>query len=261
MTRTRKRWLLGAGVAALALTLAGWAGSRVWAQRVRELPPLETELPEFDAPDPSLPTAPSREAFGLAIGELSLAATRAQLRARGLDCEDTSIRASVAKLREYKRDELAAAGDPDAVSGASILWRRSNKERNPQVRLACELDSIARFERGTTSAPTRGRALFVFDSPEHSLRHASLRRTYTDSEAALLDVRESVARFVARYGPPSFERGVIAAAGEAPAKPEPIKIQWRYADLLVEVTLTRFGKMVSVDERVEVPWPVRTDGP
>jgi hypothetical protein len=256
MTPTRQRWLLGAGVATLALALlGGWA----WTKRPRELPPLETELPEFEAPDPSLPTAPSHEAFGLAIGELSLATTQDQLRARGLDCADTGIRASVAKLREHKRDELAAADDPDAVSGASILWRRSNKERNPQVRLACELDSIARFERGSPQAAPRGRALFVFDSPEHALRHASLRRSYTDSEAALLDVRESVARFVARYGPPTLERGVISPAGEAPAKPEPIKVQWRYADLLVEITLTRFGKMISVDERVEVPWPVRTD--
>ncbi|HLT37467.1 MAG TPA: hypothetical protein VK034_14340, partial [Enhygromyxa sp.] len=160
----------------------------------------------------------------------------------------------IAKLREHKRKQLEQAEDPDAVSGASILTKRSKKESNPQIRLACELGSLTELAADRPRVP--GRALFVFDSPEHPLRHASVRRTYQTAEAAMLDVRESVARFEAIHGQPTSHRGTIPLAGDAPDKPEPIRVQWRYADLLIEVSATSFGKMISVDERVEVPWPV-----
>jgi hypothetical protein len=252
MSRT-KRALIGVGASVIVLgLLGGWA----WSRCPRELPPLDTVLPVFVAPDPELPRAPERLAFGLQLG-LSLDALQTELSSRGLACDDTSVRASVEKLREHKRKQLEQAEDPDAVSGASILHKRSKKESNPQVRLACDLPSIAQLEAGRPHVS--GRALFVLDSPEHPLRHASLRRTYRDSEAAMLDVRESVARFSAIHGEPSSVRGFIPAVGEAPAKPEPIRVQWRYADLLVEVSANSFGKLISVDERVEVPWPVRVE--
>jgi hypothetical protein len=216
-------------------------------------------LPEFEELDPSLSRTPNNEAFGVQIGEAKLEPLLADLQARGLACDDTGMRASMEKLREHKRKQLAAAEDPDAVTGASILHRRSKKERNPQIRLSCELDSLTELEPGRPQM--KGRALFVFDSPELPLRHASLRRTYHDSESAMLDLRESVARFEAIHGQPSTSRGVIPKPGEAPIKPEPIRVQWRYGDLLVEVSATSFGKMISVDERVEVPWPVRPDAP
>lgn len=248
-----RRALIGASASVLALgLLGGWA----WSKRPRELPPLETVLPEFQAPDPELPRAPVREAFGLQLG-LSLDALQAELRSRDVECDDTGVRASIEKLREHKRKQLEQAEDPDAVTGASILHKRSKKESNPQIRLACELASIAELEPNHPRVP--GRALFVFDSPEHPLRHASLRRTYQTSEAAMLDLRESVARFSAIHGEPTTLRGTIPRPGDAPDKPEPIRVQWRYADLLVEVSSNSFGKMISVDERVEVPWPVRVE--
>lgn len=252
----RKRVIFGIiGVGVGVLVLGGWA----WSKRPRELPPLETSLPEFDEPDPTLPRTPTSDAFGVAVGVAKLDPLLVELRARGLECDDTGVRASIEKLREHKRKQLADAEDPDAVTGASILTKRSKKERNPQIRLACELDSL------TTLEPSRprvaGRALFVFDSPELPLRHASLRRTYQTSEAAMLDVRETVARFEAIHGKPTMQRGSIPLAGDAPVKPEPIRVQWRYRDLLVEVSATSFGKMVSVDERIEVPFPVRPDAP
>jgi hypothetical protein len=210
-----------------------------------------------ESPASELASAPSRVALGVTVGVASLAAVEATLRERGLTCEDTSVRASVEKLREHKREQLA--NDPDAVSGASILERRSKKEDNPQIRLACSVDSLAQIEAGR--AQVAGRALFVFDGPEQPLRHASLRRNYQvgqqagqQVEAALLDLRETVARFEATYGEPSLRRGTIPEPGDAPAKLEPIRVQWRYADLFIEVAATHVGALVSVDERVELPW-------
>jgi hypothetical protein len=255
----RKRVLVGAGVGVLVLGLLGGGAYYAWSKRPRELPPLQTKLPEFEEPDPKLPRAPSNEAFGVAIGEATLDPLMVELRKRGLDCDDTGVRASIEKLREYKRKQLEQAEDPDAVTGASILTKRSRKESNPQIRLACELDSLLELEPGRPRVA--GRALFVFDSPELPLRHASLRRTYQTSEAAMLDARETVARFEAIYGEPTTRRGLIPLPGDAPAKPDPIRVQWRYGDLLVEVSVTSFGKMVSVDERIEVPWPIRPDAP
>lgn len=249
-----KRVFAGVGASLLALgLLGGWA----WSKRPRELPPLETKLPEFQAPDPDLPRAPERVAFGVQLG-VSLDDLQVELRSRGVACDDTGVRASIAKLREHKRQQLEQAEDPDAVTGASILHKRSKKESNPQIRLACELSSLTELDPARPRVP--GRALFVFDSPEHPLRHASVRRTYQTSEAAMLDIRESVARFEAIHGPPTSQRGVIPLPGDAPLKPEPIRVQWRYADLLVEVSATSFGKMISIDERVEVPWPVAVEG-
>lgn len=255
MTR-RRRAFVGVGAAVIALgLLGGWA----WSKRSRELPPLETALPEFEERDPNLPRAPSHEAFGVAIGEAMLEPLLTELRSRGLACDDTGVRASIEKLREHKRKQLAEAEDPDAVTGASILHKRSKKERNPQIRLSCELDSLTELEPDRPRVS--GRALFVFDSPELPLRHASLRRTYQTSEAAMLDVRETAARLQGIYGEPTSTRGSIPDPGDAPPKPEPIRMQWRYGDLLVEVSATSFGKMVSVDERIEVPFPVRPDAP
>lgn len=254
MKRRRAFVAVAAGVLVLGL-LGGWA----WSKRPRELPPLETTLPEFDEPDPTLPRAPDHAAFGVEIGVVTLDPLLVELRSRGLSCDDTGVRASIEKLREHKRKQLAEAENPDAVTGASILHKRSKKERNPQIRLSCELDSLAELEPERPRVP--GRALFVFDSPELPLRHASLRRTYQTSEAAMLDVRETVARLEAIHGEPSSRRGSIPEPGDAPAKPEPIRVQWRYGDLLVEVSSTSFGKMVSVDERIEVPFPVRPDAP
>lgn len=250
--------VLGLVVLSLAL-LGGWA----WSKRARELPPLETLLPEFEQPDPQLERAPSSMALGVEVGVVSLEALLRELETRALACDDTGIRASVERLREYKRRQLAEAADPDAVSGASILYRRSKKERNPQIRLACSVDSLAQVEPSAGAGRPRvpGRALFVFDSPAYPLRHASLRRTYQTGEAAALDLRETASRFEAIYGEPSSRRGTIPLPGDAPAKLEPIRLEWRYADLLVQVSATSFGKLTSVDERVEVPWPIRSDAP
>ncbi|NVB39434.1 hypothetical protein G6O69_16450 [Pseudenhygromyxa sp. WMMC2535] len=255
--RRRLFWLgLGLGLIGLAAALWWQFGREPAAQ----LPPLETRLPEFEEPEQALARAPSSAALGARVGFDDLESLRRALAARGLDCVDTSARASVARLREHKREQIAAAGDPDAVSGASVVWRRSSRESNPQIRLACTLETLAALD-DASRPPVEGRALFVFDSPEHPLRHASLRRSYRQAEAAMLDLRETLARLEATYGEPSVRSGELPLPGDAPPRLEAIRVEWRYRDLLVRASATQIGEQVSVDERVEVPWPVRADAP
>lgn len=241
---------------ALAI-VGGWA----WSKRPRELPPLETELPAFVEPDQALPRAPSNLAFGVAIGAIDVEQLDRRLGELAVACDDTGVRAIVQRLRESKAAELAQADDPDAVSGASIVWRRSNKEKNPQVRLSCPVASIQAIDPTREPSP-KGRVLFVFDSPEHPLRHASMRRNHAGRGSAVRDLSKAVAIYRAQFGEPTHTRGAIPEFEEELLdRLEPIAVQWRYADLLVEVTLHDFGKNISVDERIEVPWPVESDAP
>lgn len=257
MTPARKRLLaLGSGVVVLAAL-----GAFAWSKRPRELPPLETELPSFSEPDVELPRAPSNVGLGVAIGQIDLAELDDHLRGLDLACDDTGARALIEKLRAKKQADLAAASDPDAVTGASITWRRSPREKNPQVRLSCEVESLSRID--PTRGPTpRGRALFVFDSPEHPLRHVSMRRNHHSRGAAVRDLASALALYRERYGAPTSTRGAMPEFEEELLdRIPPIAMQWRYSDLLVEINLTDFGKHISVDERIEVPWPVASDAP
>ncbi len=264
--RRRRVSRLGGGLVVLVaiVLVGGW----LWSKRPRELPPLETELPAFVEPSESLPRAPTSEGLGVAIGIIDVEQLDTHLSALGVACDDTGVRAIVEQLRAKKAAELAAAADPDAVTGASILWHRSKKEKNPQVRLSCEVASIQAIDPSRESSP-KGRALFVFDSPDHPLRHASFRRNHPSSgeaaprgrAAALRELEAAIAIYRARYGEPSSTRGALPGPSERLDRLAPIAVEWRFADLLVEVTLHDFGKYVSVDERVEVPWPVESDAP
>lgn len=258
MTTSRKR-RLAIGSALIVVTMG--LGAFAWSKRPRELPPLETELPSFVEPNVELPRAPSNIALGVAIGQIDLAELDDHLRGLALACDDTGARALIERLRAKKQADLAAADSPDAVTGASITWRRSPREKNPQVRLSCEVDSLTRID--PTREPTpKGRALFVFDSPDHPLRHVSVRRNHTSRSAALRDLAGARALYLARFGEPTSTRGAMPEFEEELLdRIPPIAMQWRYADLLVEINLTDFGKTVSVDERVEVPWPVASDAP
>jgi hypothetical protein len=252
--------IVGASVAVAAL-IGGYA----WSKRPRELPPLETELPEFVEPDSALPRAPSNLVFGVAIGAIDLEQLDRHLVALGVVCDDTGVRALVQKMRENKAAELAQADDPDAVSGASIVHRRSKREKNPQIRLSCPVASLQAIDPTRQPTPA-GRALFVFDSPEHPLRHASMRRNHPGDErgrgSAVRDFEAALAVYRERFGEPTQVRGFVPEFEEELLdRLEPISMRWRHSDLLVEITLHDFGKNVSVDERVEVPWPVEADAP
>jgi len=186
-------------------------------------------------------------------------------------CHDTSARALMKQMREKKIAEIEAkkakGEEVDAVSGASVLHKKSPKERNPQVRLSCE-DVRAASLTDRARPPAKGRLLYIFDSPDHPLRHVSYRRVHRDPKAALADVSSALEALTALYGPPLTSSGPLPVASEGidPALIFPLlktlKYEWRYADLLVQLTALNFGKRgIDVLESIEVPWPVRSDAP
>ena len=165
-----------AGATAI-LTAVAWAS---WSYRRMADAALDARfIPRFKDPPPG-PRAPGSDAFGARVGASSLQDVQQLVQRMGIDCPDTSARALLGRARAAR---VAAAEDrkrrglpPDAVSGASGN-RRSPMERNPQVRLSCEdLPASALTDR--PRAPSIGRLLFVFDSPEHPVRHISYQRTH-----------------------------------------------------------------------------------
>ena len=258
---SRARLALALAAASLALLVAiGYAYGR-YRRASAEGP--ATVLPAFVEPGagPRAP-APSSEAFGLRVGRSTVADAEALARSLGLACEDTSIRALMGRVRRKKAEEALANGeDPDVVSGAS--WNRpSKRERNPQVRLACE-GTRSTSLRDWTRPASEGRLLFVFDSPEHPLRHASFQRTHASPEAALDDVRATAARYEALLGAPTASKGGEGAEGEPMPRLAPLVRAWSYADLSVEVEAIHYGggRGTTVSETVEVPLPIRPDAP
>ncbi|MCA9635182.1 MAG: SDR family oxidoreductase, partial [Myxococcales bacterium] len=97
----------------------------------------------------------------------------------------TSIRAMMAAKREAEAKKRAEGGE-DAVSSASWMKKKSKREENPQVRFACP--TVKAEQVGDRlRPPSQGRLLFVFDSDEHPLRHASYQRSHRSHAAALAD--------------------------------------------------------------------------
>ena len=252
----RRPWRRAAlGTLTLTVAVVGWYSVKGW-MRMRAMGP-ETVLPDFVEPSAG-PRTPSVTAFGqFEIGKQGLAEVQALAAARGLDCPDTSIRAMMDEMRDAKRKEIEEKG-VDAVSGASILKRRSKREQNPQVRLACRETPGATLGR---EGATPGQLLLVFDSPEYPLRHTSFRRSHDEREPALRDALATVAAYEARFGPPTAVKRPLPDDPDQLGSLQPAEYRWAYADLEVRVTLLDFGKRVSVEERVEVPWPVSADAP
>lgn len=282
----RKRLIVLGVLAALIVAVGGW---RVW--RMTHRPP-DVTLPTFTEPS-SQPRAPSSEGLGVKVGFTKLAEVKELLNQRRLTCEDTSARALMMQARERKkkeREEKEAKGiEVDAVSSAS-LNKKSQMEKNPQVRLTCnDVTAASLGDRVRPSAT--GRWLFVFDGPELPLRHVSYRRVHAEQNEALADFDAAVQAMTARFGPPHVRTGEIGATMAVPAaetsggsitaqkeggekgtdqltqteifpKLTPLKRQWNYSDIQVKVDLINYGKRgIDLLESVEVPWPVRPDAP
>lgn len=222
----------------------------------------------FDFKDPGPgPRAPQTAAFGAAVGVSMFPEVEALVKQRGLDCADTSVRAMMDRRREAEKAKVAdaKARGEDAVTSASWVNKRSKREANPQLRFSCP--KITGEQIGDRPRPpSTGRLLYVFDDASYPLRHSSYQRTHRDHAAALLDFEDTAAALTAIYGPPSKSPKTELPRPDANGKLEfpnatNYEIAWNFADLAVRVNVLRYGDLVTVGERLEVPHGIRPDAP
>ncbi len=220
--------------ASVGLTVAALLGLLVTAYGLyrSHRRPQETVLPEFvDAPPgPSAPRA-ALQAFGALVGTSKFAEIESLAQKKGWTCRDTSIRALMAAKR---------AAMPDAVSNASAK-KKSPKERNPQIRYSCE-QTIAQTIQDRPRSASKGRLLFIFDSPEHPLRHVSFRRSTSDHAAARLEALSAVQDLEGRLRKTASTQGSMPAKGQEFALAKPVHYRWRYANLAAQVSVTNLGR-------------------
>jgi len=222
----------------------------------------------FDFKDPGPgPRAPRTAAFGATVGVSMFPEVEALVKQRGLDCADTSVRALMDRRREAERAKVAdaKARGEDAVTAASWVNRRSKREANPQLRFSCPKISSEQIG-DRPRPPSSGRLLYVFDDASYPLRHSSYQRTHRDHAAALRDFEDTAAALTAVYGPPSKSPRTELPRPDAGGKLEfpnatNYEIAWDFADLAVRVNVLRYGDLVTVGERVEVPHGIRPDAP
>ncbi len=222
----------------------------------------------FDFKDPpASPRAPSTVAFGATIGTTMYPEVEALVQKLGLSCADTSVRAMMDRRREIERAKVADADarGEDAVTSASWVNKRSKRESNPQLRFSCPKvtsDQLTDRKR----PPSSGRLLYIFDDAAYPLRHASYQRTHRDHAAAYADYQEAVAALTKLYGPPTKPlTGTLPVPDkdgkvEFPASKN-LEVTWEYGDLLARVNVLRYGELITVGERVEVPHGLRPDSP
>lgn len=221
---------------------------------------------EFKDP-PAGRRAPSYDAFRVKLGTTRFDDVGELVAALGLDCGDTSIRAMMDRRREKekKRQDEAKARGEDAVTSASWMNRRSKRESNPQVRFSCPKITSDQIGDRPRVAST-GRLLYVFDAYEYPVRHSSYQRTHQDHALAIKDFQDTVAVLTKTYGEPTKPlKNELPVADKTGAVEVPsavnYEVAWEYADLLVRTNLLRYGKLVTVGERVEVPHGLRPDAP
>lgn len=168
-----------------------------------------------DAPRPSAP-APTREIFGLRLGEADEAAITAWLDGRGLSCPGTP-----APRRATVRYSC------DGELPASALPERTLKGKLDQILLT-------RTDAG----------------PVHDL---SVRAIYSIPGDAAADYNARVAELQTLLGPP--ERSSLVSGEIDPSKPMLwYSSTWRFADLDVSVALLRAaGPNYGVTERWQLP--------
>jgi hypothetical protein len=221
---------------------------------------------DFKEPGPG-PRAPQTVAFGATVGVSMFPEVEALVKQRGLSCADTSVRAMMDRRREAEKAKVAdaKARGEDAVTAASWVNKRSKREANPQLRFSCP--TITAEQLGDRPRPpSSGRLLYVFDDATYPLRHTSYQRTHKDHAAALLDFQDTVAALTAIYGPPGKPLKTELPQPDAEGKLEfpnatNFEIAWDYADLAVRANVLRYGDLVTVGERIEVPHGIRPDAP
>ncbi|MEQ8275664.1 MAG: hypothetical protein RMA76_33980 [Deltaproteobacteria bacterium] len=223
----------------------------------------EVVLPDFAELGPG-PRAPTTALLGVEVGKSTFDDVKGLASARGLDCKDTSARALMKQMRAMKkkeREEKMAQGiEVDATSSASAK-KKSPMEKNPQVRYSCEDTKAAQLADRERDGV--GRVLFVLDSPEHPVRHASYRRNHKTSQAAWHDAKATLDALTKTYGEPKMVKRPLPDAPSADAFPlyTQSRYAWEFADLKVMLDVMGTPRGVNVHEAVEVPWPVRSDAP
>ncbi|MCA9541371.1 MAG: hypothetical protein KC620_20865, partial [Myxococcales bacterium] len=217
-------------------------------------------LPEFTEPGDG-PRGPATTLIGLAPARSTYAEVQAWIAKKGLSCKDTSPRALMADMRDKqvaKMREAEAKGDADGASGASWLYRVTEYDKQPGVRLACE--DVALDKLGDRERPAHtGRLLLIFDSKALPLRHIAVQRHYqaTEQAAARADFLATEAALTAALGKPTEVRTEVPAEGAEFVMLKPVRRDWKFADLQGKVSILRLNHGLSLFEEVGVPWPVR----
>lgn len=225
-------------------------------------PRPEPILPAMTEPGPG-PRGPDNHLLGVEIGRTSFEDIQAFVQARKVDCRDTSAKALMKNMRAKKmkeREAKIAAGEAvDAISKASSK-KKSPMERNPQIRFSCEHTAAQRLDG--REGQVQGRALFVFDSDDHPLRHASFRRLHKEVSSGVQDARRTLAAFEARFGPAHEVTYALPPEGQNLETWRPYEMSWRWADLEAKVSVVDYGKRgFNVFESLQVPLPIRPDAP
>lgn len=244
---------LGAVVVLLVVAAFGVRGYMVWEQG-------QDLLPTF-MPVPDGPRAPKNSFLGLEVRKTTLPEAETVYRGVGANCLNSSMRALMEAKRKTVQKAMADAKergeDPDTVSGASLANYRSKKERNPQIRLACEHVPLNAFNDRERAPGEDLYWLIIFDSAEHPLRHTSVSRRLQDTAVAAEEWRSAVEAMTRRFGAPTKLKD-LPGSGDPFPMGVPFTASWDFADIHAEVNAFLVGKEVRFTEKVEVPWPIST---
>jgi len=258
----RRRW----GVALVLVLATGGVLAGYGFRRYKQHQAAKYVPPVFTEPGPG-PRAPTAEWLGGKVGFSRHGAVESTTASWSLACSDRGSRALMKEIRDKKREEVARAearGEPDTVTGASILARHTARDDNPQIRWSCggvTSEKLRDRERPTSS----GRLLFVFDDDRAPLRHASYQRNHDDWREALRDYADSRGAMSLKFGS-ATESGtlpIVELSDDVPlTKYARREAMWRFSDVVARVSIVNLGGHgYSVSEIVEVPWPVRADAP
>jgi hypothetical protein len=216
--------------------------------------------------DESRPRAPSKEGFGLVIGQASFAEVEAHAKKLGVTCTDASPASVARAAREARLAKLQAEAKEkgtvvDVLSAASVV-KPSKYEKVPQVRYSCQDTSSAKLT-DIERAPATGRLLFVLDSADHPLRHVSFQRAHESQAQALADMLATTAAYRKRLGEPNLVEVELPEQADAtyefPVYKNIVR-EWQFKDFRVKVAALRgnAGKVV-IYENVEVPAALRME--
>jgi hypothetical protein len=151
----------------------------------------------------------------------------------------------------------AAPGEDMKKTGGHAHGDYTEMAKNPQIRLSCEPAASTAFADRERPA-AEGRLLLIFDSEQHPLRLVSFSRQHKDSAVATTDFEAALKAAEAVYGKPTESEGEVPKGGLQGFAS--VRRAWKFADFTVVITGNALGASgIQVDERFDVPTPVRVD--